>query len=879
MPINAEKQKIIEQDGNVLVTANPGTGKTDLLAYKYTYLIKKGIEPEQILCLTFTEKAKKEMENRIVKILKEQNFSLDISKLKVFTFHSYALDNIEENGILSTNLLRCTILRYIKDKKILNYSDEYLIDNIVPKMENLMRYLKSFGITPYKIDIAEAKNFLNDGKKYNKEEIEQFAEYFVDIFRSYEELKNKRGIDYADMLLKFIELKNKNIFDYVLVDELQDVNMMEADVAIMSCRNFFVVGDKKQAIFGFQGGSIINFRKFENSEKFILSENFRSTNEILNYAKNYFVSKTKDISHKEELKNLYNARSKTGQKPAIYEVDKNKIYAVACELVGNLDGKTAIVVRTNSQITRLAGELKSRGINFGSTFLSSSGDAKKYIINFIKGILSSDVQDVKNAMFTPFFPCSLREAFEISSVKKVSIEDIYEKIPAFMELRKDIKNADDINILFRERIIPMCIIHGEEYLSAGMAIHSAYQEALFTLDDKSLESMVAYLESTELPSMDSDIERRLTLTTVHKAKGMQFDNVIYIPSKSKNNGDFMDNIVKGILKSKGIDVEEELEEEDLRVDFVAFTRAKNKLFILTDKINDYLNDYGELNDVHIDIGKSRASDLNESVKRAFNLFVNKKFDEAKALLNSNNKDKWINDFVRNYFESLEGLSFSSLPDKAYNYFVYEILKIKEKNDAVSLGSEVHNAARQILSGEEYFPSEDTEPFVENILKLIEEIKKSYPEIVAVELKLELPLNHLGFDSNLKFKSSIDAIFKNKDNYLIADWKTDKDINNASKHRQQLEIYKRIFSIKKGVDLKNIKVAIGYAGLRSIINTGKINYELDMKQPVSSTFETISKRINMLLSWIKTPEKFFDDFIKEDVDDMLWRSVAEEFNKK
>jgi len=321
MQINPEKQKIIELSGNVLVTANPGTGKTLLLAYKYADLIRKGIGPEQILCLTFTDKAKKEMEKKILDVIKDQNLSVDISNLNVFTFHSYALDNIEESEILSTNLLRYTILKYLKENEILNYSDEYLIDTIVPKMENLMRYLKSFGITPDKVDISEAKKFLEQGKNYTKEEIDKFAEYFLDIFKHYEQIKNKRGVDYADLLIKFLALRETPEFDYVLVDELQDVNIMEADIALKSGKKFFAVGDKKQAIFGFQGGSILNFKKFEDSNKSVLSE--------------------------------------------------------------NLDGKTAIIVRTNYQIMDLSRELDARGIEFSSTFFSASNDAKNHIINFL----------------------------------------------------------------------------------------------------------------------------------------------------------------------------------------------------------------------------------------------------------------------------------------------------------------------------------------------------------------------------------------------------------------------------------------------------------------------------------------------------------------
>jgi len=712
MSINQEKQEIIEIQGNVLVTANPGTGKTLLLAYKYADLIKKGVDAEQILCLTFTEKAKKEMEKRILDVIEYQGISLDISKLNVFTFHSYALDNIEESEILSTNLLRYTILKYLKENEILNYSDEYLIDTIVPKMENLMRYLKSFGITPDKVDISEAKKFLEEGKNYTKEEIDKFAEDFLAIFENYEQIKNKRGVDYADLLIKFLALRETPEFDYVLVDELQDVNIMEADIALKSGKKFFAVGDKKQAIFGFQGGSILNFKKFEDSKQSVLSENFRSTNEILSYARDYFVSRTKEPAHKEELKDLCSAKGKTGLKPKVYDVDRDKVYAAACELAKGLNGKTAIIARTNYQIMDLSRELTARGMDFSSTFFSASNDAKNHIIAFLKGVLSSDVNDIKNAMFTPFFPCSLQQAFELSSER--NIKGLFEKIPAFKELREKVKTVEDVNMLFKDRIIPICISYGKEYLSTGITTQAAYQEAISVLDDKNMNSLMSYLQSTDLLSQESDVEKDIVLTTVHKAKGKEFDNVIYIPSKTSDKSNFQDNVVEGILKSKGINVEEELEEETLRVNFVAFTRAENKLIILTNKVQDYLNDYAELGEIEAD--KTECLDLNESKKRAFDLFVNKEFDEAKALLDS--KDNWIKDFVGNYFKALDHISFSSLPENAYDYFVDGILGIRRVSFAVSLGSKVHEAAKQILLGKEYSVGKEAEPFVENVKKLI-----------------------------------------------------------------------------------------------------------------------------------------------------------------
>lgn len=872
---NPEKQKIIDHDGNILVTANPGTGKTLLLAFKYADLVNKNISPEKILCLTFTEKAKREMESRILKVLKEKNMRVDVSKLNVYTFHSYALDNINESDILSSNLLRFAIFQYLKEKEILNYADEYLLDTIVPKMENLMRYLKSFGITPEKIDIIETKRYLEEGKNYSKDEIDKFADDFVAIFKHYEEIKNKRGVDYADLLIRFLQLKEIPLYEYVLVDELQDVNVIEAEIALRSGKHFVAVGDKKQAIFGFQGGSILNFEKFKDAKQFVLSENFRSTNDVLAYAREYFVSGTKEDVHKAELKNLKNADGTTGKKPVVYDVDRDNVYAVACELVKGFTGKTAIIARTNYQIMDLAKELSARGLDFSSTFFSASDDAKSHIITFLRGVLSSDVQDVKNSMFTPFFPCALQEAFIIAENKYIQLPALFEKIPVFKQLRDNVKTVEDINTLFKERIIPICIGYGKEYLSAAITLQGAYQEALRVLPDKNMHSLMSYLQSTDLLSAESDVEKEIVLTTVHKAKGKEFDNVIYIPSKTNNNSNFQDKVVEAILKTKGISAVEELEEETLRINFVAFTRAQKNLVILTDKVSEYLNDTSELGE--IDADEAACLEIMESKHRAFSLFVNGQVDEAQKLLKNN--DKWIKGFVSNHFKSLKHTSFSSLPESAYDYFVNDILNISEISFATNLGSEVHDAAQKIVEGKEFITSDETKPFIENIKKILKQIRTEYPDTVNAEKRIKIPLSDLGFDSSLEFKGYIDAIFKNKNNYLIVDWKTDKKTDYAGTHRQQLEVYKRAFAAKENIPLENIKIAIAFIGLRTTINTGIVSYELDTKQPAGSAFNTFAKRVQKLLNWIKDPDEFFKEFIEEKKDTLLWRSIVEEYRKQ
>jgi len=875
MSINKEKQEIIKLDGNVLVTANPGTGKTRLLSYKYVDLINKGIPPEQILCLTFTHKAKKEMENRILELIRKKNIKIDVSKLNVYTFHSYALDNLDETDIISSNLLRFSIFKYLKNNDILNYGDEYLLSTIVPKMENLIRYLKSFGVTPESIDINEAKQYLEGDKKYSKEEIDKFADDFLAIFQHYEDIKNRRGLDYADLLIRFLQLREIPQYEYVLVVELQDVNILEADIALKSCKNFVAVGDKKQAIFGFQGGSILNFKKFEESNHAVLSENFRSTNEILSYAREYFVSRTKDEDHKEELKGLRNANNATGPKPVIYDVGDNA-YAVACELAKNMEGETAIITRTNYQIMDISRELKARGLDFSSTFFSASNDAKQHIITFIKGVISQDVQDVKNSMFTPFFPCTLQKAFTIADDRYIKMDQIMERLPEFKALRDSIKTVEDVNIMFRERIIPICISYGKEYLTSAQTVQDAFNEALNFLDLKDTNSILSYLFASDLLSQDSDVDKKITVTTVHKAKGREFENVIYLPSKTSNKSNFQDKIVEAILKTKGMSAEEELEEETLRVNFVAFTRAEKNLIIITDKVQDYLNDYAELKEldaeVHVGI------DLDESKKRAYDLFVDGQIEEAKKLLE--NKERWLKDFVKNHFASLPNTSFSSLPKNAYSYFVEKILNISTFSEATTLGSDVHAAAKKLCKGEEVETTDETRPYIENTKAIIEEIKKTYPYVEKPEKEIKEPLRKLGFDSDLIFKGYIDAVFRNDaGEYLIVDWKTSKSDSYSGDYRQQLAVYKKLFSVRENIPEDKIKVAIGYVGLRPTINTGKIGRKLDDRQPAASAFKTVSKKIEKLLSWIKEPELFFQEFLDKPQNEMIWRSVAEELEKE
>ncbi|MCJ7697382.1 MAG: PD-(D/E)XK nuclease family protein, partial [Thermoplasmata archaeon] len=242
------------------------------------------------------------------------------------------------------------------------------------------------------------------------------------------------------------------------------------------------------------------------------------------------------------------------------------------------------------------------------------------------------------------------------------------------------------------------------------------------------------------------------------------------------------------------------------------------------------------------------------------------------------KETWLKEYVKRHFEGLESISFSALTDDAYEYLKSEILNIRVFSEVMGMGSEVHRIAEKIIKKEEYELAAELKPYKANIERLVNQIHEQYPLDVAVEENITVPLSKLmQTDVSLDFSGKIDAVFKNNNSdFLIVDWKTSKNTDYGSSHRQQLSVYQKAYAIKHGVSLNKIKVAIGYVGLRKTIDDGKIDAELDLKQPASSAFETFSKRLNTFLSWKKDVDVFFKELSEVKEDDPLLRSIIEQY---
>ncbi len=874
------QEKILSTSGNILITANPGTGKTYLLAKKYAALVKSGVPENEILCLTFTNKAKREMEERITKVLEEEKITIDHSKMNVYTFHSFALDYLEEGDIISTNLLRFVIYEYLKEHEIFNYSDERIVSDVVPKLENLMRYLKSYGITPETINTREVKNLIKDYERSSdtigKADLERFLDYFVEIFALYEKEKARKGIDYADLLINFLKLKNRRRFRYVLVDELQDVNNIEARIALESGETFFAVGDKKQAIFGFQGGSIENFKIFRDRKpsEFNLVENRRSTQQILDFAATDFKSKSGDSDSKDELDGLKSYNGATGPKIKIVESERDEVVGKVCAVLNKLndDEKTAIIVRTNAQILELSKELESRNITFSSTYVASSIEAKQNVIRFLRAVFGQSIDDIKTAFFTPFFPITLQKAFELTERKGLTIEQVYTECPEFKKIRESQKDLETISTLFQERIFPACIPYGEDYLLAAEALQISAREALTVIGSKTLGNFLHYLEACDLLGSSAKKDAKITLTTVHKAKGLEYDRVIYWIKKPRDGSGFYDYVVERILESEGKLESTELEEELLRINFVAFTRARKELYIITESAKDYMNDYAEA--LKID-AENTSLNFSERQKRAYNLFLNKNYKEAEKLLENNKA--WIRSLVKDHFITLEHISFSKLNIDPHEYLIKNILQLREETVATSVGSTVHDMIQSYLEGKTVLPGENEKPFFENAKKMINRIRKEYPDFIEAEHEVYIPLSTIiPTKDNMHFKGYIDAIFRNGDEYLIVDWKTSKNTHEASVYRRQLELYRRAYATEKGIKPEKIKVMIGFIGLREVINNGTVHSAVDDAQPRKNVFETLQRHFQKFLEWKANPDLFLEDLMQSNADDPLIRAVIEQY---
>ncbi|MCL5730639.1 MAG: ATP-dependent helicase [Candidatus Thermoplasmatota archaeon] len=885
-----EQKRAINNAGNTLILANPGTGKTYTLGQKFMELIRGGVKPSEILCITFTNKARDKMEEEIIHELKESRFNFSRSELNIHTFHSFANKHLGEKEIVDPNLLRYVIFRYLKDNHVLNYEDEYLINEIVPRIENDIRKLKSFGITPDRIDLEAAKanipENINDSTA-NRAELSFFIEKFVDIFKTYENIKGKR-LDYSDLLIRFLDMKEKPVYKHVLVDELQDMNRLEAEIARSCSRSFFVVGDRKQAIFGFQGGSVSNFEKFSDGEEFILSINHRSTNEILGYAADYLTRMTGITEYQKELQNLSNPHAEPAPKVTVIKSAEKDSIDLLYDILSIPDVKSsrelAILARKNDTVRAICRSLDDMGVAYQTTLSTHSDLARKAVIGFISGLISDNTVFIPECILSPFFPSDLRKISEFYEKRRygtLTFQDIEKAFPAFGKLREKCQSLHSLLDIFDKNIIPQSIALGREYLNTAISFRSSAEFALENIQNLSPQGFLDFMNICNFEDREAG-NANIIVSSVHKAKGLEFDTVIYFPAKERTQRNVTLQEVPGeaILASQGINVRDEIGKEPYRIDFVAFTRAMRKLYVVAFETEPYECKNSET--VSIQMTSRERFQKEEHYARAYAMFLAGDLEGCRALIDRN--DSWLLDRIRDHFSTLKHLSFSSLKDKKpMEYLRYNILGISSQSRAMVRGTAVHAIAEAISKGEQVEIDPDMIGYAENIKSILERLKNSYPTVLGSEISMVFPMNEVfEIADNLNFKGKADLVLTNGDKYLVLDWKTSKKENSTtnSEYNIQLESYRRLLAKHLSVNLDQIEAAVGYVALRRSINASeKFEHKIVFETNYDKQFSALKKKIDVILGWRHDPDSFVRDLIGEKGNDPLQKEILGEITRE
>lgn len=586
-----QKEAVLHKEGPCLVLAGAGSGKTKVLTTRIANMINDGIYSGNILAITFTNKAAKEMRDRISNMV-ENNYAF------VGTFHSFGLRIIREN----TEKLGLTSNFTIID------SDD--VSSVIKKiMKELDISTKEYSVSYIRNKISFIKNeMLSDSEvdKYLNSPPEKVA---VKVYREYEKvLKRNNAVDFDDLLKRPVELfmQNDDILDkyqekyrYILIDEYQDTNEVQYKLVKLLAskyRNLFVVGDVNQSIYGFRWSNyknILNFEKdYPDSKSITLNQNYRSTNTILNAANSVIKN---NVERKEV--NLYSTFG-DGVKIKYFRGndEKDEVKLVIDEIKKLLDegydyNDFAILYRTNAQSRNVEDAILKVNWPYrvvGSYYFYKRKEIKdllcylrlisnhqddvslERVINVPKrGIGDTSINNLRSLARDNnecMFKC-------LSKPKEVEFKKL------ILELTEDAKDLDLTELIdvvleksgMKEELEKEHTLEADirlENLMEFKSITENYQKETGTVNlEDFLEDISIVADSSEHETLDNAV----TLMTMHAAKGLEFKVV------------FLIGMEEGIMPhSMSLNEAGELEEER-RLCYVGITRAKERLYITNAK--------------------------------------------------------------------------------------------------------------------------------------------------------------------------------------------------------------------------------------------------------------------------------------------------------
>ena len=606
--LNPSQKAAVEQiEGPVMIVAGAGSGKTRVITYRVAHLIRKGVDPFNILVLTFTNKAAKEMRERIMKVV-----GTEAKNIWMGTFHS-----------VFAKLLRVEALKigYPNNFTIYDTDDsKSLIRSILKEMQlDDKLYNANFVYNR----ISSSKNNLISPAEYSQNEHIQSEDFssgrgkMGEVYQTYTQRCYKAGaMDFDDLLYKTNVLlrehpevlyKYQNKFKYLMVDEYQDTNFSQYLIVkklAANNENICVVGDDAQSIYAFRGANIQNILNFEKDypdlKVYKLEQNYRSTQNIVNVANSIIAN------NKNQLKKSVFSENETGDKikvsRAFSDNEEGKIVAEAIAQEQALKGSKyrdfAILYRTNAQSRAMEESLRKLNVPykiygglsfyqrkeikdliayFRLTFNPNDEEALKRVINYPRrGIGDTTIEriiiaaDQHNLTLWEIIIDSNRylDARSASSVGNFAL-----MIQSFQVMTKT-HSAYDTALHIAQHSTLLKDLHSDKSIE-GLSRYENIQELLNGIkefserEDIEEKSLDIFMQDVALLTNDDNDKNpnadTVSLMTIHSAKGLEFDNVFVVGLE--------ENLFPSQMSlSSRVDLEEER-----RLFYVAITRAGKKL--------------------------------------------------------------------------------------------------------------------------------------------------------------------------------------------------------------------------------------------------------------------------------------------------------------
>ncbi len=587
-----QKEAVMHIDGPCLVLAGAGSGKTKVLTERIVNLINNGVSPYNILAITFTNKAAREMRERVYNSIEEE-----ANKIFIGTFHSLGLKIVRENAgvigysnnvtILDRDDVNTLIKRFMKELNL--DTEHYPVKSILNKIS----FAKNEGLSPEEFD------------KFAKAPLDMAA---CKVYKMYESaLKRSNSVDFDDLLILPLRIfkKDKSVlekyqehFKYILVDEYQDTNMVQYDMCKLLAskyRNLFVVGDMDQSIYSFRFANYMNVINFEKDNKdtkvIVLDENYRSTNNILNAA-NDVIKNNKERKEK----NLWSSKG-NGDKIKYIRCDNEQeeastVVRLTKELLdkGEKPSEIAVLYRTNGQSRVFEEAFLKENIPFkivGSYFFYNRKEIKDLISYMHLIYNNNDDASLERVINVPRRGIGSKTIERLRREASISDKSMFEVVSSgkelgfknlIIDLTNESKNTDLVGLVdvildktgIRKELEEKNDLESEirlENLNEFKSIALAFQEkGIFSLEEF-LENISLVSDKNEYKEVDDGIN----LMTLHSAKGLEFNDV------------FLVGMEEGIFPhNRSFESESELEEER-RLCYVGITRAKEHLWLMNAK--------------------------------------------------------------------------------------------------------------------------------------------------------------------------------------------------------------------------------------------------------------------------------------------------------